>query len=138
MSKKKFLGEKIAFHRDKLGLNRKEFTERLNELLGTKYTTQALYSWEKSVSIPPADIVPPLAHLLEMNILELFGVEVSSLEDLVKNNEELVAELEKLKKIVNTQEADIQRLTGKVEASESFVDKLMTQLRENKNDTIDK
>ena len=132
MDKKKFLGEKIAFHRDKLRLTRKEFTEKLNDVLGTKYTTQALYSWEKSISTPPADIVPTLAHLLEMNILELFGVEVSEVEHIAKHNEELILEVEKLKNKVDAQAAEIQKLTGKVEASESFVDKLMTQLRENK------
>lgn len=133
MDKKKFLGEKIAFHRDKLRLNRKEFIEKLNDLLGTKYGTQALYSWEKGVSIPPADIVPALAYLLEMNILELFGMEVSDAEQVARHNEELTAEVDKLRKTVSAQEAEIQRLTGKVEASESFVDKLMSQLKGNKD-----
>lgn len=137
MSKKKFLGEKIAVYRDKLRLNRKEFIDKLNEVLGTHYTTQALYSWEKGKSIPPADIVPPLADLLEMNILELFGIEVSEMEAIAKSNEELTLEVEQLRRKVEVQAGEIHKLNGKLEASETFVDKLMGQLRERNNELDD-
>ncbi|ELR69050.1 hypothetical protein C900_05439 [Fulvivirga imtechensis AK7] len=129
MSKKKFLGEKIAAHRDKLKLNRQEFINKLNELLGTSYSAQALYSWEKGKSIPPADLVPPLANLLEMNMLELFGIDASEIENMARDNAEHILEIQKLRKKVEAQEREIQRLGGKLEATESFMDKLVSKLR---------
>jgi len=130
LENKKFLGEKIAIIRSQLKLNRQEFIDKLNNALGTSYSTQALYSWEKGKSIPPADLVPPLASLLKISILELYIEDFSSSEDVSSANEELRARVNELQAQLATQKEQNLRMEGKLETSDVFIKQLVAQLKE--------
>ena len=110
-------------------LNRQQFISMLNEHLNTKYSSQALYSWERGKAIPPADLIPPLAYLLNLDILELFGIEPTDHDKTIKENLMLKSQVEQLNKKVTQQAEQILKLEGKMEASDAFLDKLMGQLR---------
>ncbi|MBL6449911.1 hypothetical protein JMN32_26600 [Fulvivirga sp. 29W222] len=122
MKYKNIIGEKIAFYRNELRLKRPTFIEKLNDLLGSKYSPQALYSWETGKAMPPADLLPPLASLLNISILQLFSdTEVQETDELLEKIDLLSEEVDELKKEVDLLRKENYKLEGKLEASNSIL-----------------
>lgn len=46
-----------------------------------KVVRQTISKWEKGLSVPDADILSRLADVLEVNVSELLGAEIKSVED---------------------------------------------------------
>ena len=122
MKNKSIIGEKIAFYRSELRLKRPTFIEKLNNMLGSKYSPQALYSWETGKAMPPADLLPPLAKLLNISILQLFSDdEIQETSELLDRIEALSSELESLKEEVENLKTEKYKLEGQLEASKSIL-----------------
>lgn len=115
---KKFdIGVNIKFYRDELRLKRPAFVKKLNGLRKTKYTSQALYSWETGKAMPPADLIPVLADILQVNILQLFGIDIPSMVDI----DDLQQQLTERDKIIEELKRDKFILEGKLEMSNSLL-----------------
>lgn len=122
MKNKSILGEKIAFYRNELRLKRPAFIYELNQMLGSNYSSQALYSWETGKAIPPADLIPPIAKVLKISILQLFSdAEVQEEDKLLDKIDALSKEVESLKAEVDRLQTENYRLEGKLEASNSIL-----------------
>lgn len=122
MKNKNIIGEKIAFYRNELRLKRPTFIDKLNKMLGSKYSPQALYSWETGKAMPPADLLPPLAKILNISILQLFtDAEVQQTDELLEKIDQLTEENEELKKEVDQLRKENYKLEGKLEASNTIL-----------------
>lgn len=115
---KKFdIGVNIKFYRDELRLKRPAFVKKLNGLLKTKYTSQALYSWETGKAMPPANLIPVLADILQVSILQLFGIDTPTMVDI----DGLQQQLTERDKIIEELKRDKFILEGKLEMSNSLL-----------------
>ena len=122
MKNKNIIGEKIAFYRNELRLKRPTFIDKLNKMLGSKYSPQALYSWETGKAMPPADLLPPLSKILNISILQLFtDAEVQQTDELLEKIDKLTEENEELKKEVDQLKKENYKLEGKLEASNTIL-----------------
>ncbi|UII34251.1 hypothetical protein LVD17_10560 [Fulvivirga ulvae] len=122
MKNKNIIGEKIAFYRNELRLKRPTFITKLNDMLGSKYSPQALYSWETGKAMPPADLLPPLAKLLNISILQLYSdAEIQETDELLDKIDLLTEQVEKLEKEVDRLKKENYKLEGKLEASNSIL-----------------
>ena len=67
MEQKDLLGQRIAYHRRRLGYTQKEISDRLS------ISIQAVSKWEKGITCPDIMLLPKLAELFGVTIDDLFG-----------------------------------------------------------------
>lgn len=132
MEKQNIIGEKIATYRSMLRLKRPAFIEELNNEVGSNYTSQALYSWETGKATPPSDLIPAIAKILQVNILQLFGdFEAPVNVNLIQENRKLSEELESMKRYVEELKGENKKLEGKLETSMSILADMMNRQEKN-------
>lgn len=128
MKKKNIVGDKIAAYRSMLRMNRPALINKLNAEIGSEYTSQALYSWETGKAQPPAYLLPDLARVLQVNLLQLFGDdEVQANSELIHQNKKMTEELEAMKKELEELKGENKKLEGKLEASMSILGDMMNR-----------
>lgn len=105
------LGKEIIFadnfkkFRKLRGISQKEFSERLFELTGKKLTLTSVSNYETGIHMPPPQVLPFVASILEVSIDALFGTKQA---ELVIEDEPPVQEnaLEKWKEELSALEKD--------------------------------
>lgn len=121
MKKEIIFGENFKKYRKLRGISQKEFAQRLFEVTGKKLTLTSISNYETGVHMPPPQILPVIAEILEVSIDALFGKEETALEaspeelaqDAVK---EWKQEMEKLEKTYIYWKAANEASLGKEEA----------------------
>lgn len=66
-------GERIREARKNQGLNQRELARKLSSRLGRRLSHDAIYSYEKNLRKPPADVLVALADILEVSVDYLTG-----------------------------------------------------------------
>lgn len=66
-------GERIREARKNQGLNQRELARKLSNRLGRRLSHDAIYSYEKILRKPPADVLVALADILEVSVDYLTG-----------------------------------------------------------------
>ena len=102
MKKEVIFGYNFKKYRKHKGISQKEFATLLFEATGKKLTLTSVSNYETGLHMPPPQVLPAIADILEVSIDALFGVEDKPAieEESVGSNviEEWKKELEQLEK----------------------------------------
>lgn len=75
------MGNKVLFginfkkYRKKKGISQKEFAQKLLDVTGKNLTLTSISNYETGLHMPPPQILPAIAEILDVSINALFGVE---------------------------------------------------------------
>lgn len=122
-------GNNFKKYRKKKGISQRQFAQRLYEITGKRLTLTSVSNYETGLHMPPTQILPAIADILEVSIDALFGkaevveeltVETPHAEEEPISLKEWKLELEKLEKEfidwrirhVSTQDAPVQLLVN--------------------------
>lgn len=75
MEKEVLFGENFKKYRKRKGVSQKEFGRLLFEATGKQLTLTSISNYETGLHLPPPQILPVVAEILEVSIDELFGTE---------------------------------------------------------------
>jgi transcriptional regulator with XRE-family HTH domain len=70
-----FFGRNFKKYRKKKGISQKEFAHMLFEVTGKKLTLTSVSNYETGIHMPPTQMLPAIADILEVSIDALFGKE---------------------------------------------------------------
>jgi transcriptional regulator with XRE-family HTH domain len=95
LNQKKFLYHRIRELRKEKGLTLEQFTQRLLELSGKKFTPATISHYEKGTYEPAPSLLPFIAGVLGVSIEDLFGNDEDGKEEELGAPVDQVDELEK-------------------------------------------
>lgn len=75
------IGKRIAYFRQQNSLTQGIFLNKVSELTGRKIRQATLSNWERGITSPPMELAPVFAHIFDIGLDELFGLDVSILEE---------------------------------------------------------
>ena len=119
MNREFLFGDNFKKYRKKRGISQKEFAEMLFRFTGKKLTLTSVSNYETGLHMPPPQILPVIAEILQVSIDALFGVDEVVEEPVVAEPVELdevkewKQELENLEKeFINLKVAQSKELEG--------------------------
>lgn len=92
MDRERLFGENFKRFRKRKGISQKEFAQLLFDATGKKLTLTSVSNYETGLHMPPPQILPVIAEILEVSIDALFGKK--SFEDMATTDAEAVVEEE--------------------------------------------
>ena len=75
MNREFLFGDNFKKYRKKRGISQKEFAEMLFNVTGKKLTLTSVSNYETGLHMPPPQILPVIAEILQVSIDALFGVD---------------------------------------------------------------
>lgn len=81
MDKEAVFSENFKRFRNKKGISQKDFACLLYKATGKQLTNASISSYETGVNLPPPQILPAIADILEVSIDALFGIGEAPSED---------------------------------------------------------
>ncbi|WP_017730835.1 helix-turn-helix domain-containing protein [Nafulsella turpanensis] len=102
MKKEVIFGYNFKKYRKSKGISQKEFAALLYEATGKKLTLTSVSNYETGLHMPPPQVLPAIADILEVSIDALFGVEEKAVVEAESLDPQVIdewkRELERLEK----------------------------------------
>ena len=101
MGNRALFGINFKKYRKKRGISQKEFAQKLLDVTGKNLTLTSISNYETGLHMPPPQILPAIAEILDVSINALFGVEEKPVQTEPAGPEAIrkwKAELEKIEK----------------------------------------